>query len=65
VVLLDRVSLDGAIAAVVLLLAIVVLRRRPLPRTRTRSTVMSADGAGTAVSMDDAYPPRTARSSVL
>jgi hypothetical protein len=47
----------GAIAAVVLLLAIVVLRRRRAAEDEDPLyTVMSADDAGAAVSMDDAYP---------
>jgi hypothetical protein len=47
----------GAIGAVVLLLAIVVLRRRRSAEDEDPLyTVMSADDAGAAVSMDDAYP---------
>lgn len=56
----------GAIGAVVLLLAIVVLRRRRSNEDEDPLyTVMSADDAGAAVSMDDAYPATEARPPVL
>ncbi len=55
----------GAIGGVVvLLLAVVVMRRRRAAEDEDPLyTVMSADDAGAAVSMDDAYPGDRSRSA--